>query len=179
MVFLVINILSDIFNYPVFLVICLVLDIVTCVELRKTLSKKVITSKKVEEEKQEAIFKSTLLIFLNALVNLLLKLPMCINSILEIVVSLKYFRADYGLNFEVYDYFLYFLIDLNGLELFESVCNFLYFVSLALNFVFYYNFDLMFRFYFRKWYFKEKPTAAGTQNVVANVVVVVDVSSKK
>ena len=88
--FIIINIISDILNYPVFFVICLVLDIVTCVELRKTLSQKVVTNKKVEEEKQEAIFKSTLLIVLNALCNFFLKLPMTLNSIFEIIVSLNY-----------------------------------------------------------------------------------------
>jgi hypothetical protein len=88
--FIIINSLSDILNYPVFFIICLVLDIVTCVELRKTLSKKVVTDKKVEEEKQEAIFKSTLLIILNALCNIFLKLPMTLNSIFEIIISFKY-----------------------------------------------------------------------------------------
>jgi hypothetical protein len=105
-----------------------VLDIVTCVELRKTLSLKVVTNKKVEEEKPEAIFKSTLLIVLNALCNFLLKSAMTINLIFEIIVSLNYFGQDY-VCFESLNYFLYFLEELNGREFFF---NFYYFfVSFA------------------------------------------------
>jgi hypothetical protein len=166
MAFIILNILCDILNYPVFFVICLVLDIVTCVELRKTLLHKVVTNKKVEEEKEEAIFKSTLLIILNALCNCVLKLPTALNSIFEIIVSLNYNGTSY-IPFVTFNHFLYFLVDLNGRDFLENVCNFLYFLSLTLNFVFYYNFDRMFRFYFRKWYFKEKtpPTSASAAAV--------------
>jgi hypothetical protein len=158
MAFLIINIISDILNYLVFFIVILVLDIVTCVELRKTLSQKIATTKKVEEEKEEAIFKSTLLIVLNALCNFILKFPMILNSIFEIIVSLNYMGQE-SFSYENLNYFLYFLEDLKGGVFFENLCNFLYYLSLSLNFVFYYNFDRMFRFNFRKWYFKEVTTA--------------------
>jgi hypothetical protein len=160
--FIVLNCISDILNYPVFLIICLVLDIVTSVELRKTLSQKISTSKQIEEEKEEAIFKSTLLAILNALCNFLLKLPMTVNSIFEIYISLNYKITNYSKEF-FNKHFFYFLIDLNGGDLFENLANFLYFFSLSLNFVFYYNFDRMFRFYFRKWFFNEKTSTPSSE----------------
>jgi hypothetical protein len=161
--FIIINCLSDILNYPTFLVICLVLDIVTAVELRKTLSQKISTSKQVEEEKEEAIFKSTLLVVLNALSNFLLKLPMTINSIFEIIASLGFQSS---VSSEYFNPFFYFFIDLNGGDFFESVANFLYFLAISLNCVFYYNFDRMFKLYFRKLFFKEtvpSPVSSSTQ----------------
>lgn len=43
----------------------------------------------------------------------------------------------------------------SGLEFFESLCNFLYFLSISFSFFYYYNSDDVFRFYFRKRFFKE------------------------
>jgi hypothetical protein len=151
----IINFIIDALNYPTFTGICLTLDIIISNELTKTLSQKIVTSKQVQEEKDEAIFKSKLTIYLNFLSNFLLKLPMTINSIFEIYIVLFYHRYLYNNSYEHVNYFLYVFVELRGAEFFETLCNFLYYLSLSLNFVFFYNFDRMFRFYFRKWFFKE------------------------
>lgn len=63
--FFIINFLSDVLNYPTFLIVCIVLDVITASELRVTLSRKIATNKQIDE----AIFKSTLFVKLNAVCN--------------------------------------------------------------------------------------------------------------
>jgi hypothetical protein len=122
---------------------------VTASELSKTLSQKMVTTAQVQQEKEEAIFESNLLVKLNVAVNFLLKISMTVNSIFQIYIYLYYNYGD-KVSYEYVDYFLYFVVDLYGGDFFENLADFLYFLSLSLNCVFFYNFDRMFKFYFRK-----------------------------
>jgi hypothetical protein len=154
--FNVINCLCDFLNYPLFLIIYLVLDIQTALELRKTLAQKMVSiNAQAQKDKEDAIFKSNIMVILNALSNLFLKLPMTISSIFEFYVSLNYLFTIFSSEFSD-NYFLYFMVDINGAAFFENVANFLYFLSISLNLLFYYNFDRIFKFYFKIRFFKEK-----------------------
>jgi hypothetical protein len=158
--FMVFNCLCDLLNYPLFLVVNLILDINTAVELKKTLSKKIVIPNETKEkeekrkkENEEAINRMIAMVVLNAMSNLFLKSFATVNSFFDLYNSLL-FRYDYKLNFQqnhsTQSRIVYFCQQLKGCDMLEEVSNLTYYVSLSLAILFYYNFDRIFKMNFRK-----------------------------
>lgn len=85
------SLISDLINYPVFWILNFGIDIYTSVRLKETLAEKLknvrneeIRAKK-EKEYSDAINRSISMIRSNFITNLLLKIPVVINSIFELL----------------------------------------------------------------------------------------------
>jgi hypothetical protein len=115
--FLIFNIVSDVFNYPLFLIVTAWLDMITSVMLSKTLAEKMVTSVQVRDDVEEAVFKSKLMIGLNAAANFFLKLPATFKSTFELYISLKFVSRDLSNEFSQMCLGEYFC------ELFEKVSD--------------------------------------------------------
>lgn len=162
-VFLAFNCLCDLCNYPLHLAVSLGVDIYTVVKLKRTLAKKMATATSEKQMKEDdPVVRAIRMVVLNALVNVFLKLPVTINTFVEIHMSLVYFNVflssfQFKENYQTTSSLIYFCQELNGCELFESVSNMLYMLSLTLGLLFYYNFDKNFKSSFRRLMFNEEP----------------------
>jgi hypothetical protein len=152
----------------VFFLINFSLEINTALLLKKTLDEKMknISSeevrKKKEKEKKEANERMRRMIVFSVLSNLLLRLPVAINSMFEIAITFIYdYRSSYyysakGENYNVKNNFVFFCLGLNGCEMFDNISNFLYFVSVSFTLIFYNNYDLNFKLCFIRSILRKK-----------------------
>lgn len=163
--FSIFNILSDFFNYPVALIIFLVIDIKMAKMLKKTLREreKIISSEKIKRENDQTINRAFQMAILNALVIFLLKLPIFISSILEFYFK-EVFSRRYGyfsLDTALYNSkdsfsFTSFYFDMKGYYVLASFSNLLYTTSTSLTLLFYFKFDKNFQTTFDRSILKKK-----------------------
>lgn len=155
---MVFNCLSDVANYPTFLVINLIWDVKTVLLLKKTIAEKMESnlSEKKKRENERLINRAILMVILNAVTFFLLKVPVLLNSIFEFVINEIYtnwYNRPTEENGTIeYDgnIFIWLCFELFGCDLFEQFSNLLYFLSLSLHLYFYYKFDRNFQFSFHR-----------------------------
>lgn len=167
-VYSVFNCISDVANYPMFLVFNLIVDVKMVFRLKKTFANKLLNSisnsmsEKKKREMENSINRAILFVILNATITLALKVPVLVNSIMEFAFSEYLFTKSKDeplleLKMRKNGNILHYMAeDLNFFEFFDSFSNLLYLISLALTFVFYFKFDKNFNSSFQLLFFKRK-----------------------
>jgi hypothetical protein len=140
--------ISDFLNHFVFTCINLFIDIVMLVKLHRSLAE--------TEENKESLKIASRMVVINSLISILFKMPLMILPIINVLAQFYYsnLRRIIGKNkfvsnnvtFEAYlnrnfGYFYYFFQAADFPDLIDSLCNFLFSLSLLLVFFVYYNFD--------------------------------------
>ena len=153
--FFIINFVSDLLNYVLFILIHMIMDIVMVIKLRKTLNERLEKSKeystKEQQEKKKTENESVLnnaisMVILNTVVGILLKIPTCVNSLIFlhfIVYTHNIFNEDlsnrsafFTVSVCVESYFC---------EMFFTLADFLYLSHISIQFFFYKRFDKKFK----------------------------------
>jgi len=152
--FFIVNSISDIFNYIVNLIICLIIDIFMVVKLRAVLNEKKSKSKTLKvsssnsqknTDSKEAISKANKLVAINTSINLLFKIPISFLPILN-VYALFYSKNENSF-FENPEFkkFYFWLIDSGCFEMIEDLSDLLYCFSISIQIFIYRHFDAKFK----------------------------------
>ena len=148
----ILNLISDVMNYFVFLFVNLAIDVGMIVKLRRTLNEKLEKSKeystkaqqeKFRKENEIALHNARSMIITNTSLNLLLKLPSFFNPIMN-VIHLYYYKdhPDRVIDFMK---FYYDICTLSFLcETVKKSANLLYIIFFSIQFFFYKHFDKKF-----------------------------------
>lgn len=162
----ILNCLCDLLNGPIFVLFCIVIDIHLVVSLKRTTDEKLaklsqMSSTNADTTKtllKNAVFRTILMAILNSLVNVLLKTPSTIMSIIELVrFIIGYHRYSSGYNGSnwtkirqsdaYYPYIVFFnkCELLNTCQAFEEFSKSLFMISIGIDVLIYYNFDKKFK----------------------------------
>jgi hypothetical protein len=148
------NSISDLMNYVVFVIICIIVDVLMLVRLKRTLEEKLkwydkeTNAVKYEAKKKEnenAIKKLIKMVVINTTIGVLVKLP---SSFMSIVYMYAYFYyLDYMNQFisPLFGEFYSFLIDTGFFWLITDVYEFLFVFSISIQFFIYKRFDKNFQ----------------------------------
>lgn len=150
--------ISDLVNYVVFFLTNLVLDVILLVKMRETLAEKRKKfkiqsderSKKKMDEFEEVINRVVKMIIINALFNMLCKIPLSIVSVndLRLLVKTRFemFQVGYGREMFEFPYSMKVFCHIDEVCLvFLAFGNFLFHLSSAVNIFFYNSFDRKFK----------------------------------
>lgn len=147
--YFILNSISDLLNYVVFLFVHLFIDIGMVVKLRETLianferSKSLHSKDQLEKkmnENESVLNKAIWMVILNTSLGFLLKLPACINSIVMLVNQIIK-NNDYINHHFFGRFYMRFCIDAGLCDMFLQLSNFLYLVSISIGLFFYLHFD--------------------------------------
>lgn len=167
------DVVSDFVNYAVFWSINLGIEVFTLKRFKETLAKKMKTisnaamKEKREKENTDAIERMISMVRSNAITNFILKFPVSLNSMFQIVIACLYLNNSSETNFDynntkmmfysrVNNDFFYFCMQLNGCKVFDKFSNLLFFFSLSFTFFFLLRFDLNFKACFLRFSTKFK-----------------------
>ena len=151
-VFYILNFISDILNHFVLLLVNLAIDIGMIIKLKQTLNerfekfKEYSTADQLEKKKteNENVFDNAIsMVILNTTLNLLLKLPASLYSLIYLWYSyyLIHNIPFVWENFTLERFFKRYFIDANLSGLLLKLSQFLYLLSISLQFVFYKHYD--------------------------------------
>jgi len=164
--FFIINSISDILNYIVYVIICFIVDIYMIIKLRAVLEEKTKKSKtlkvsstnsqKNQEESEEAISKAIKMVVINTAINLLFKIPISFLPILNTYA--QFYRKNVMLLFEkpIFKEFYVSIINSGFYAMIEDLSDFLYCFSISIQFFIYLRFDTKFINGFNLLFPKEK-----------------------
>lgn len=153
--YFIINFVSDLLNYIVFLLIHLIIDIGMVVKLRQTLNEKLENTKeyitKEQQEKRQteselAMDNAIFMVILNTIVSVLLKLPTCVYSLIFMYYNIyklngyyMYYNPRFGIFFKLICMESYFC------DMLLTMANFLYLLHISIQFFFFKRFDKKFK----------------------------------
>ena len=151
-VFFIFNVISDLVNYFLFVVICVIIDVCMVVQLRRTLDEKLKKSQSLNQkqnenkktESEEAVNKAIKMVVLNSAIGIFFKLPTCIIPLINVCAEFYYKNRknlDYNLNFGV---FFQYLFDSELYYLIQDISYFFFTLSLSIQIFIYYRFDKKF-----------------------------------
>ena len=143
-VFFILNVISDLVNYFVFVVICVVIDICMVVQLRRILNEKLNKSQSMNQKQneskttecEEAVNKAIKMVVLNSAIGIFFKFPVCFIPLLNVYADDK--NIDHNLNFSE---FFHYLLDSEFYSLIQDMSYFLFTLSLSIQMFIYYRFD--------------------------------------
>jgi hypothetical protein len=178
--YFVINFVSDLFNYIVFLLIHLSIDIGMVLKLRQTLNEKLEKSKEYntaeqQEKKQgenDAVLNNVIfMVILNTVVGFVLKLPTCIYSLIFMYFNFYSANQSNLLNHPAYGvFFKSVCLDSYFCDMLLTLDDFLYFCFISLQFFFYKRFDKKFKTaYERAFASKKNIEKSTTIEILQNV----------
>jgi hypothetical protein len=148
--YFIFNSISDLVNYFMFVVICIIIDICLVVQLRRTLEEKAKKKanhwiKSKTRVKRRKMKKAIQMVVLNSAIGILFKLPVCFIPLLNVNAQFyfqnKYFRLHHPQFAEFYSM----LIDSQFYVLIQDMSNFFFTLSLSIQLFIYKHFDKKFR----------------------------------
>ena len=151
--YFVYNSISDLINYVVFVIICIIIDVSMVIQVKKILKDKLKWYKKENQSKYEvkkkenkdATNKLIKMVVINTALGILFKLPSSLMSIVNLYGTF-YFRSYKNLfNAPLFGEFYSYLLDTGFYSLINDVCELLYIVSIAILFFIYKRFDKKFQ----------------------------------
>ena len=159
------NSISDLVNYFMFVVICIIIDICMVVQLRRTLEEKANKSESLNQkqneskkaENEEAVNKAIKMVLLNSAIGIFFKLPVCFIPLLNVYAQFYFQNIVYKLNHPQFAEFYSMLFDSQFYVLVQDMSRFFYTMSLSSHLFIYKHFDKKFRTGYEK--FKSKPNS--------------------
>ena len=153
--YFVYNLLSDLVNYFVFVIVCVIVDICMVIQLRRVLNEKSMKSammsanqKQIEMKKAEseaAVNKAVKMVVLNSAIGILFKVPVCFIPLLNVYAE-YFYKYSYSRFFHSYFAYIYpILIKTEFHSAIQSMSNLFYTLSLAIQMFIYIRFDKKFR----------------------------------
>ena len=161
--YIIFNLISDLVNYFVFVVICIVIDICMVVQLRRTLEEKMKKSESLNQKQKEArkaeydeaVNKATKMVVLNSIIGIFFKIPVLFIPSLNLCFQF-YFHYKFQYNFQSnISYYVYYhpsfynfytmLLDHGFYTLFQDISYLFYTISLSIQLFIYIRFDKKFR----------------------------------
>ena len=144
--------ISDLVNYLVFVVICIVIDICMVVKLRRTLNEKAKKSESLNQKQneskkaefEEAVNKAIKMVVLNSVIGIVFKLPICIIPLLNAYARFYYRDEYYKFDHPRFGEFFSMLVNSGFYDLIQDVSHLLYILSLAIQLFIYKRFDKKF-----------------------------------
>ena len=158
----IINFVSDLLNYVVFILINMSIDIAMVIELRRILNERLEKSKQFntkeqQEKKQtenETVLNNTIsMVIINTVVGVLLKFPLCLYSLIFMYYRINRFKH-YRSSLIMKPGFPYFIehvcVESYLCEMFLTLADFLYLLHISIQFFFYIRFDKKFKIAFKR-----------------------------
>ena len=192
MVFFIINFISDILNHFVLLILNLAIDVGMIIKLRKTLNErlenfKAFSSTAQQEKKKtdnEAVLdNATSMVILNTTLNLLLKLPASLYSLIYLWYSiyLQHNIPTVWENRALERFFKRVCIDAKFCDMLQKLSDFLYLLSISLQFVFYKHYDKKLNSAIKKKFGSKKDIQTGLYSLfnLVNMVTSPDIADEK
>ena len=147
------NLISDLLNYFMFVVICIIIDICMVVQLRRILEEKLIKSvlmnQKQNESKKaendEAVNRAIKMVVLNSTIAIFFKLPVCFIPLLNVYAQFYFQNVVYKLHHPQFGEFYSMLFDTQFYALVQDMSHFFFTLSLSLQLFVYKHFDRKFR----------------------------------
>jgi len=151
--FFIVNSISDILNYVVNVIICLIIDIFMVVKLRtvlnekknKSKSLKVSSSSQKNTDSKEAISKAIKMVVINTSINLLFKIPISILPTLNVYAQFYNKNQNLLLEKPAFKEFYMWLIYSGSFTMIEDLFDLLYFISISIQIFIYTHFDVKFK----------------------------------
>jgi len=152
--YLIVNSISDILNYIVYVIICLIIDIFMVVKLRSVLEDKKLKSKVLKnsslnnqqnKDSEEAISKAIKMVILNTAINLLFKIPISILPTLNVYAQFYFKKKNFLYEKPAFEEFYFWLIDSGSFGMIEDLSDLLNCFSISIQFFIYKRFDTKFR----------------------------------
>ena len=153
-VYFIFNAISDLVNYLVFVVICVMIDIFMVLKLRRVLavkSKKGGKSMSQNQEQtknvefEEAVNKAIKMVVLNSLIGIFFKLPVSFIPLLNVLAEFYYKNIGDKYLFIYFIEFYSVLLDSGFYPLIQDLSHFFFNLSLSIQMFVYYRFDKKFR----------------------------------
>ena len=157
--YFIINFICDLFNYVVFVIICVIIDICMVVQLRRTLEEKTKKSESLNQkqadskkaENDKALKKAIKMVVLNSVIGIFFKLPASFIPLLNLIAEfyyknkmyIKYYHPDFG-------EFYMLLQDTELYSVIQDISYFLYTLSLSIQIFIYIRFDKKFQIAFER-----------------------------
>ena len=161
----ILNCLCDLLNGPVFFLFCVVIDLQLVVALKQTTDEKLAklesmmtksNFENIHASLKNTVFRAIVMVAVNSLVNLMLKIPSTIISILDLIrFIVRYRNSDLGydsyllkkFNDPFFPYLIFFIKCefLNSCQAFEEFAKCLFMLSIGIDVYFYYKFDIRFK----------------------------------
>lgn len=152
--YFIINSISDLLNYVVFVVVCFILDVCMIVQLRKTLNEKLQKQKSIlnptqaetkQKENDEVIKRSIKMVVLNTAIGIVLKMPSSFLPVVNLCADSYFRRFNQRYKHPTFGEFYSTLIDGEFYGTIEDFSKFLYCFSLSIQFFIYLVFDKKFK----------------------------------
>ena len=150
--YFIFNSISDLVNYLVFVVICIVIDICMVVQLRRTLEEKSVKSalmnqnqnEKKKTENQEAVNKAIKMVVLNSAIGIFFKLPVFILSLINVIAEFYFRNGNYSYFHPHFGDFYFMLLDGGFFTLIQDLSLFFFTLSLSIQMFIYNRLDKKF-----------------------------------
>ena len=148
-VYFIINVISDLVNYLVFVVICIIIDICMVVQLRRILEEKLKKSLSLNQKQnvskttecEEIVNKAIKMVVLNSVIGIFFKLPVSFLPLLNVFADFFFKKLEsYYLFIEFYSA----LIDSGFYALIQDMSHFFFTLALSIQLFIYYRFDKKF-----------------------------------
>ena len=147
------NSISDLINYVVFLIICMVIDILMVVRVKQTLDDKLkwyvkgTNSQKYDSKTKEndnVVNKLIKMVVINTILAVLSKLPCSFLSVVNLYATFYFRNYDNQFNSPIFGEFYSYLLDSGFYSLIVDIYEFLFVVSISIQFFIYKRFDKKF-----------------------------------
>ena len=152
--YFIFNSISDLLNYLVFVIICIIIDVSMVIRMKQTLNDKLnwykqendsIKYEAKKKENKDAIDKLIQMVVINTALGVLFKLPSSFMSIANMYAAF-YYRSYVNLfKAPAFGEFYSYLLDTGFYTLINDVCEFLYIISISILFFIYKRFDKNFQ----------------------------------
>ena len=152
--YFIINSISDLLNYVVFVVVCFILDVCMVVQLRKTLNEKFQKQKSIlnpaqaktkKKENDEVVKRSVKMVVLNTAIGIVLKMPSSFLPVVNLCADSYFRHFNQRYKHPAFGEFYSTLIDGEFYGTIEDFSKFLYCFSLSIQFFIYLIFDKKFK----------------------------------
>ena len=154
--YFIFNVLSDLINYFVFVVICVIIDICMVVQLRRILIEKVKKSEFMKQnqtksaEFEEVVNKAIKMVVLNSSIGIFFKFPVIIIPLLNVCADFYYKNNTFRQKHLNFGEFYTMLLDNGFYGLIQDASAFFFALSLSIQFFIYYRFDKKFLIGFKR-----------------------------
>ena len=145
--FSIFNMICDVINGPVYLIATIIIDIILVRKLRETIDSKMNNREKLTTTttgNEDPVLRIVVLVILNSIINLVLRLPSTLLSIIETIHSIGEFKENSIEKTDLYKSLM--ICYYTGLcqAIDQFIVN-MFLLSLGLDFLLYYNFDKNFK----------------------------------
>jgi hypothetical protein len=150
--FFVVNSISDITNYVLFVLICFIIDIYMVVQLRKVMSEKMQKIKKLyanskskidstKKENDDAINKAIRMVVINTAIGLLFKMPVSFIPVINVYAEFYYKDFNDRYTRPAFGRFYLYLFDNGFYSQIIDLADFLFIISISIQPLIYKRFD--------------------------------------